>query len=134
METKVLEILVMEDDQKHLADAKTTLQKAVEKGVVKVDYATSYQEAESMLKSKEYDGFIIGGIYDRPLSKKEDEILTTLLGPKRMFKTMTTAYLIDYHDGRGFAEKDWKEAYEFVIDEVCRELQLQSQHSEYKLE
>ncbi len=59
MKNKILEILVVEDDAKHLADAKAETQKITDSGLsIKADYATNLAEAIKCLESKKYDGII----------------------------------------------------------------------------
>lgn len=57
--TKILEILLIEDEPKHLADAKAEVQKAIESGLaIQVDYASSYVEVQKARGGKKYDGII----------------------------------------------------------------------------
>lgn len=50
-----LSILIIEDDQKHLEDAKQAMKSHDQ---LAVDYATTYQEAKKLLAEKEYSGII----------------------------------------------------------------------------
>lgn len=59
MENKTLEILIVEDNPKHLADAKAFMDAKIAAGVpVKVDYATNLKEALQCIDGKAYDGII----------------------------------------------------------------------------
>lgn len=56
---KNLEIFVIEDSEKHLADAKTYFGHQIELGArIKVSYATTLQEALNAINTQNYDGII----------------------------------------------------------------------------
>lgn len=56
---KKLDILVVEDDPKHLADAQAEIQKRIAAGEgLSVDFSGIYEQVIDMMKSKRYDGII----------------------------------------------------------------------------
>ncbi|MBW2996000.1 hypothetical protein KY332_01735 [Candidatus Woesearchaeota archaeon] len=56
---KKLEILIVEDNPKHLEDVKTYINEKLEAGAeIKVDYASNLKEAEDCTAEKKYDGII----------------------------------------------------------------------------
>jgi CheY-like chemotaxis protein len=59
MENKKLEILVIEDNPEHLKDAKSEIQKRIDKGEnINANYATTMLEAEELMEQKKFDGII----------------------------------------------------------------------------
>lgn len=76
---KNLEILLVEDEPKHLADAKAEVQKVIERvkefGVaIQVDYASSYVEAQKAMKGKKYDGIISDIFFPFDMEAPEEEL------------------------------------------------------------
>ncbi|KYK26062.1 hypothetical protein AYK26_01285 [Euryarchaeota archaeon SM23-78] len=70
---KPLEILVIEDKEHHLRDAKELFNEKIASGMnIKVDYAINYEEAKEKLKTKLYDG-ILSDIFF-PSGSEVDEI------------------------------------------------------------
>ena len=68
-----LEILVIEDKEHHLKDAKELFKEKIDGGVnIKVDYAINYEEAKEKLKTKLYAG-ILSDIFF-PSGSEADEI------------------------------------------------------------
>ena len=54
-----LEILVVEDQEKHLADVKEEMQKRIDAGMdLEVSYAKTYVEAKEMMGKKKFDGIV----------------------------------------------------------------------------
>jgi len=73
MKNKTLEILVVEDNEKHMEDAKAEMSKRIEAGEdLTVNYATSYAEAIQALQSKHYDGVITDIFMPSSEGKVED--------------------------------------------------------------
>lgn len=70
--TKKLEILVVEDTQKHLDDAKATVERFQKEGMaITVDYATTLDEALKMHEAKQYDATISDVFY--PIETKNEQ-------------------------------------------------------------
>ncbi|MCK4589983.1 MAG: hypothetical protein KAT77_06065 [Nanoarchaeota archaeon] len=56
---KTLELLIVEDNEKHLADAKAEVAKLQDQGkAINVTYATNYKEAQDAIQTKKYDGIV----------------------------------------------------------------------------
>jgi hypothetical protein len=57
--TKQLDILLIEDNEKHLADAQAEAQKRIAAGEIgNVDFSGVYEQVLDMIKAKRYDGII----------------------------------------------------------------------------
>jgi len=57
-EHKMLELLVVEDNPKHMEDAKAYFAELSDSEVVQVTYASNYSNAQQMMKNKRFDGII----------------------------------------------------------------------------
>jgi len=68
-----LEILIIEDDPKHLEDAKQETQRRIDaKEPIKVDYAATFKEAEDLMEKKRYDGIITDIFFPYDDTKREN--------------------------------------------------------------
>ncbi len=54
-----IEILVIEDNTKHMEDARAEIQKGIDAGLpIRADYAKTGEEAEALMQSKQYKGIV----------------------------------------------------------------------------
>jgi hypothetical protein len=67
--TKKLELLIIEDKERHLADAETYFGERTE--IVNANYATTLDEAEQAMQEKKYDGIVTDIFF--PIGKAEAE-------------------------------------------------------------
>jgi len=68
-----LELLVVEDSPSHLADVKAEIQRRIDAGIkIKVDYASTLDEAMTLVAEKKYDG-IVSDVFFPGLSGGEEE-------------------------------------------------------------
>jgi CheY-like chemotaxis protein len=99
MRKNSLFLLLVEDDQKHLEQAKEYFAKRPA-GIVKVDYASSLEEALLLVKEKEYDGIITDVFFPR-FSGGEPELNGVRLASKALREGIPVVLVTDtYHHGR----------------------------------
>lgn len=69
---KSLEILVVEDDEKHLSDAQAEINKRIASGVaINATYVTNYQEAKKQMSERKFDGIISDIFFPSGMEKDE---------------------------------------------------------------
>ena len=74
MENKTLNILIVEDDPKHLADAKAEMQKRIEAGIkINVDYASVLADAIKNISETKYDGIKSDVFFPTGYQSKKDK-------------------------------------------------------------
>lgn len=72
MEPKKLEILIVEDNPKHLDDAKAEVQRRIDTGeAISADYAISFKEAEALMNEKRYHGIVSDIFFPYDDSKRD---------------------------------------------------------------
>lgn len=72
-------LLLIEDNPKHLADAKVLLEDRVKVGAINgVDYATNLTEAEELLRTRKYDGIISDVFFPKEAGGIEQQMGTTI--------------------------------------------------------
>src|SRR3989344_169321 len=96
-----LEVLVIEDNPKHMSDVKQLCDERIQKGVLSsVDYASTLTEANELLFGKTYDGIISDVFFPERSGEKEREFGTTIaqyaLDKKIPFVLVTSTH----HHGR----------------------------------
>ncbi|MEA3514889.1 MAG: hypothetical protein U9R34_05400 [Nanoarchaeota archaeon] len=74
MENKTLDILIVEDDLKHLTDAKAEMQKRIEAGIkINVNYASNLADAMKCTSEKQYHGIISDIFFPTGYESEDDK-------------------------------------------------------------
>ncbi|NQZ84110.1 MAG: hypothetical protein HRU03_00155 [Nanoarchaeales archaeon] len=97
--TKPLEVLVVEDMEHHINDAKRTFMPLVEKGLVFFDYATTLLQAQLKIDNKKYDGIISDIFFPTGQPEPLDKSIRENLYERALIM------------GRGYREEDFKKVY-----------------------
>ena len=96
-----LEILVIEDNPKHISDAKKLLDDRAERGIISnVDYASTFSEAQELLNRKSYDGIISDIFFPEKSGENEREYGTTIAELCLQRKTPFVLVTSTFHHGR----------------------------------
>ncbi|MBU1198522.1 MAG: hypothetical protein KKF46_05990 [Nanoarchaeota archaeon] len=73
MKKKTLDILIIEDNPKHLEDAKAEVQSRIKAGThIAADYAVTYVQAKELMQQKKYQGIITDVFFPYDDQQRQD--------------------------------------------------------------
>lgn len=108
MENKKLELLVIEDDPRHLADAKTAYGRIQEMGSpVEFDYVSTLKDAQEKMDSKMYDGIITDVFFPYDNQTRDDNVEGWDYATSSKCTKLIAPYLPDDNEELVQKHKDW---------------------------